>query len=184
MNTQGPLYFLAEAIPQFIWIKFCHRVNNCSQYADGFYNSMIDNKDGHIPWPLIMLTCTMLRDSLWEWQRTKGVHQKDSKLKIQVDRSARSNYFNYNNDGGKNASCCAATARKLLTLHGVANTYPFLMNTWNTVPEIYQQRVDKTLLLQLSDRSNRWSTEHLPWSPVWKKRMLTILFFLIIWPPK
>jgi hypothetical protein len=29
----------------------------------------------------------------------------------------------------------------LLTLPGVADTYTFLMNTWNTLPESYQQRV-------------------------------------------
>jgi hypothetical protein len=35
----------------------------------------------------------------------------------------------------------AATGPKLLTSHGVADTYTFLMNTWNTLPESYQQRV-------------------------------------------
>jgi len=33
------------------------------------------------------------------------------------------------------------TVRKLLTSPGVADTYTFLMNTWNTLPESYQQRV-------------------------------------------
>jgi hypothetical protein len=45
------------------------------------------------------------------------------------------------NESGKNASCCAATDPKLLTSPGVADTYTFLMNTWNTLPESYQQRV-------------------------------------------
>jgi len=49
MNGQRPLCFLAEAIPGFIQIKFYHRENNRGKYADGFYNSMIDNKDSHIP---------------------------------------------------------------------------------------------------------------------------------------
>jgi len=31
--------------------------------------------------------------------------------------------------------------RKLLTSPGVADMYTFLMNTWNTLPESYQQRV-------------------------------------------
>src|SRR3981189_1069755 len=35
----------------------------------------------------------------------------------------------------------AATGPKLLTSPGVADTYTFLMNTWNTLPESYQQRV-------------------------------------------
>jgi len=35
----------------------------------------------------------------------------------------------------------AATSRKLLTSPGVADTYTFLMNTWNTLLESYQQRV-------------------------------------------
>jgi len=36
--------------------------------------------------------------------------------------------------------------RKLLTSPGVADTYTFLMNTWNTLPESYQQRVYKNTL--------------------------------------
>jgi hypothetical protein len=34
-----------------------------------------------------------------------------------------------------------AAVRKLLISPGVADTYTFLMNTWNTLPESYQQRV-------------------------------------------
>jgi len=60
MNGQRPLYFLSEAIPRFDYIKFHHRATNRSKYADGFYNSMINDKDGHIPSPLIMFTCTAL----------------------------------------------------------------------------------------------------------------------------
>jgi len=102
---------------------------------------MIDDKDGHIPSPLIMFTCTVLCHALLEWQKNKGVHPKASKSKQKADRPDRSNYFNYNPDGGKNPSQCAATGRKLLTSPGVADTYAFLMNTWNTLPESYQQRV-------------------------------------------
>jgi len=60
-----------------------------------------------------------------------------------ADGPGDSNYFNYKNDGGKNAPCCAVTGRKLLTSPGVADTYTFLMNTSNTLPESYQQRVYK-----------------------------------------
>jgi len=102
---------------------------------------MIDDKDGHIPSPLIMFTCTALRHALREWQKNKGVHPKASKSKLNADRPDRSNYFNCKNDSGKIASCCAVTGRKLLTLPGIADTYTFLMNTWNTLPESYQQRV-------------------------------------------
>jgi len=102
---------------------------------------MIDDKDGQIPSPLIMFTCTVLGHSLLEWQKNKGVQSKASKSKLKADRPDRSNYFNYKNDGGKNAPCCAATGRKLLTSPGVADTYAFLMNTWNTLPESYQQRL-------------------------------------------
>jgi len=140
-NGQHPLYFLAEAIPGFIYIKIDNRANNCGKYADGFYNSMIDNKDSYIPSPLIMFNCTALRHALLQWQKNKGVHPKASKLKLKADRPDRSNYFNYMNDDGKNTSCCAATGRKLLTLPGVAVTYTSLVNTWNTLPESYQQRV-------------------------------------------
>jgi len=102
---------------------------------------MIDDKDGHVPSPLIMFTCTALRHALLEWQKNKGLHLKASKSKLKADRPDRSNYFNYQNDGGMNASCCAATGRKLITLPGVADTYAYLMSTWNTQPESYQQRV-------------------------------------------
>jgi len=145
-NGQRPLYFLAEAILGFIYIKFYHRANNRSEYADGFLNSMIDDKDGHIPSPLIMFTCTALRHALLEWQKNKGVHPKASKSKLKADRPDCSNYFNYMNDGGKIASCCAATGHKLLTSPGVADTYTFLLNTWNTLLESYQQRVYKNTL--------------------------------------
>jgi hypothetical protein len=60
---------------------------------------------------------------------------------LKADRPDHSNYFNHKNEGGKNASCCAATVRKLITLPGIGDTYSFLMNTWNTLPESYQQRV-------------------------------------------
>jgi len=102
---------------------------------------MINTKDGHIPSPLIMFTCTALHHALLEWQKNKGVHLKASKSKLKADRPDRSNYFNHNNDGGKNASSCATTGPKLLTSPGIADMYTFLMNTWNTLPESYQQRV-------------------------------------------
>jgi len=107
---------------------------------------MINDKDCHIPSPLIMFTCTALRHALLEWQKNKGVYPKASNSKLKADRPDRSNYFNYKNDSGNNASCCAATGRKLLTSPGVADTYTFLMNTWNTLPESYQQRVYKNTL--------------------------------------
>jgi len=132
---------MAEAILRFIYIKFYHRANNRGKYADGFHNSMIDDKDGHLPSPLIMFTCTALRHALLEWQKNKGFHPKASKSKLKADRPDRSNYFNYKNDGGMNASCCAAMGRKFLTSPGIADRYAFLMNTWNTLPESYQQRV-------------------------------------------
>jgi len=102
---------------------------------------MINDKDGHIPSPLIMFTCTALRHALLEWQKNKGIYPKAFKSKLKADRPDHSNYFNHKNDGGKIASCCAVTRRKLLTSPGVADTYTFLMNTWNTLPESYQQRV-------------------------------------------
>jgi hypothetical protein len=82
-----------------------------------------------------------LRHALLESQKNKGVHPKGSKSQLEVDRPDSSNYFNCKNDGGKIISCCAVTGRKLLTSPGVADTYTFLMNPWNTLPESYQQRV-------------------------------------------
>jgi len=122
-------------------MKFHHWANNCGKYADGFYNCMINDKDGHIPLQLIMFTCTALHHALLEWQKNKGVHPKASKSKLRADRPDCSNYLNHKNGSGKIASCCAVTGRKLLTSPGVADTYTFLMITWNTLPESYQRRV-------------------------------------------
>jgi hypothetical protein len=102
---------------------------------------MINDKDCHIPSPLIMCTCTALLHAFVEWQQNKRVHPKGSKSKLRADRPDRSNYFNHTNDSGKIAFCCAVTGRKLFTSPGVADTYTFLMNTWNTLPESCQQRV-------------------------------------------
>jgi hypothetical protein len=102
---------------------------------------MIDNKDGCIPSPLIMFTCTVLRHALLEWQKNKGAHLKASKSKLKANRPDNSNYFNCKNDGEKIISCCAVTGRNLLTSPGFADTYTFWMNTWNTLPVSYQQRV-------------------------------------------
>jgi len=90
---------------------------------------MIDDKDGHIPLPLFMFTCTALRYALLEWQKNKGVYLKASKSTLKADRPGRANCFNCKNDGGKIVSCCAVTGRKLLTSLGIADTYTFLMNT-------------------------------------------------------
>jgi hypothetical protein len=102
---------------------------------------MINDKDSHIPLPPIIFTCTALHHALLEWQKNNGVHPKACKSMLTADRPDRSNYFNHKNDGGKIASCYAVPGRKLLTSPGVADTYTFLMNTWNTLPESYQQRV-------------------------------------------
>jgi len=102
---------------------------------------MIDDKDGHIPSSLIMFTRTALRHAVLESQKNQGVHPKASKSKLKADRPDLSNYFNCKNDGGKIVCCCAGTGRQLPTSPGVADTYTFLMNTWNTLLESYQQRV-------------------------------------------
>jgi len=142
-NGQHPLYVLVEAIPGFIYIRFYHQANNRGKYADGFYNSMINDKDGHIPSPVIMCTCIALHHAFLEWQQNNGVHPKASKSKLKAVRPDLLNYFNYKNDGGKNTSCCVAMGHKLLTSPGIPDTYTFLMNPWITLPESYQQRVYK-----------------------------------------
>jgi len=116
-------------------------VDNCSKYADGFSNSTIDDTDGHILSPLILFTCTAMRHALLEWQKNKGIHPEVTKSQLKADRHDCLNYFYSGNDGEKNASCRPATGRKLLTSPGVADTYTSVMNTWNTLPESYQQRV-------------------------------------------
>jgi hypothetical protein len=135
-----------EALRGIINIKYYHRAKNCGKYADGFYYFMIDIMDSHIPSPLILFTCTELRHVSLELQRNKGDHLEDSKSKLNADRPDRSNYFNYKNNRGRNPSCCTAMHRKLITSPGVAVTYRFLMNTWNALPESYQQMVYKNIL--------------------------------------
>ena len=102
---------------------------------------MINDKDGHIPSPLIIFTCTALRHALLEWQKNKGVHPKASQSKLNEDRPDGSNYFNCKNESGKIASCSAETGRRLLTTPGIADTYTFFTNTWNTLLESYQHRI-------------------------------------------
>ena len=146
MNGQHPLNFLAEAILGLLYIAFYHRANNSGKYADGFDNSLIDDKDGYIPSPLIMFTCTLLRHALLEWQKNKCVPPKACKLKLKADRPDRLTFFNCKKHGGQHAMCCAGTGRKMLTSPDIADTYVFLMNTWNTLPESYQQSVYKKTL--------------------------------------
>jgi len=55
--------------------------------ADVFYNSTIDDKDSYIPSLIIMLTCTVLRHALPEWQKNKGVYPKASKSNLKADRA-------------------------------------------------------------------------------------------------
>jgi hypothetical protein len=85
-NDQHPFFILAESIPGFLYSKFYHWVNNRSKYGDRFENSMINDKDGHILLPLIIFTCTLLRQDLLKRQNNKGVHPKASKSKLKVDR--------------------------------------------------------------------------------------------------
>jgi hypothetical protein len=93
-----------------------------------------------------MFTSTALRHALLKWQNTIGVYPKASKLILIVDRPDCSNYFNFHNAGGENASCCTATGYKVLTLPGIVETFTFLINTWNTLPESYQQRLYQSTL--------------------------------------
>jgi len=52
---------LAEAILGYIYMKFYRPANNPSKDADGISNSLIDDRDVHIRFPLIMFTCTTSR---------------------------------------------------------------------------------------------------------------------------
>jgi hypothetical protein len=65
------------------------------------------------------------------------------------------NYFNYKIDGGKNAYCCTATGRKLLTSSGISDMYTFLKNTWNTLPESYQQRAYKNTIATVKHQTQQ-----------------------------
>jgi hypothetical protein len=145
-NLECRTNFQVEAIPSLIFIKFFHQVNNHGKYNDGYYNSMTHNKDGYICSPPMMFACTASRHALQEWHKYKYVHLKASKSKLKAQRPDSSNYFNYKNDAGKNASCDAVSGRMLLTSICLADTYTFLMNTWNPLLESYQQGVYKNTL--------------------------------------
>jgi len=145
-NGHHPLHFLAEAIPGFIYIKFYDWVNIHRKYADGFHNSYIDEKDSHIPSPLMLFTFTALAHALLEWQKNKCVYPNASKSMLKEDRPDRSNYFNDRNFSLHTTSCCTAKSRKALTSPDVADMDSILMNTSYTLLESYQQWVyDNTL---------------------------------------
>jgi hypothetical protein len=143
MNGQHPQYFLTKAIQQFHYIKFYHQANHCGRYGDGFHNSVIDGHGGDIPSPLIIFTCTGLHYARLEWPKNNCVHLKASQSQLYPDTLDRSNNFDCKPDGCQHASCCGAMGWKLFASSGVADTYTFLLNTWNTLPESYQQMVYK-----------------------------------------
>jgi hypothetical protein len=45
---------------------------------------MINDKDGHVPSPLIVFTCAALRHALLEWQKNKGFLPKATKSKLKA----------------------------------------------------------------------------------------------------
>jgi len=186
LQTNGwhSLYFLVEAIPGFIKIKCSHRTNNSGKYDDGCCDSTIDDKDSSILTPLIMVPCTALRHALLEWQKNTGVHPTASKSKLKVDWPDRWNEFNYKVDCGKNASCCAAMSRESLTSPGVAHTYTFLMNTWSTLLQSYQQRVYKSTLLTVKRQMQNAENPTPAGVISFEAACVHILFFLTIWPAK
>jgi hypothetical protein len=83
---------------------------------------MIDDQGSHTPSRLTMRTYTAFHHAHPELQKNKGVHPKAAKSMLKADRPDRSNYFNHKNDGGKTASCRAATGCKLLTSPDIADT--------------------------------------------------------------
>jgi len=60
-----------------------------------------------------MFIWTTLRHAPRVWQKNKGVLPKAAKSQLKVDTPDRSNYINYKNNDGKNASCWATMGRKL-----------------------------------------------------------------------
>lgn len=112
-NGQYQHYFLAQSIPGFIYNNFCYQANYHGIYIAGFYNSKIDDKNGNIPLPLIIFTRTPLGQAPVQWHINAGVHLKASKSRLNTNLTDYSNYFNFSNDCGKNASCCAAMGSKL-----------------------------------------------------------------------
>ena len=75
-----------------------------------------------------------------------GVQRNPSKSKLNVDSHYHSNYLNYMNRGVRIISYFATTGHQLLTSPDIADMYTSWMNTWNTLPESYQQRVYKNTL--------------------------------------
>ena len=119
-------------MPQFFNIKLYHWANNLGKFADGYYNSMINDKDSHIPSLQIMFTCTALHHAPQEWPKNKGVHPKASK------KNLKRAYLIARIPSIKRMTGVRthpAAVRKSLTSPGIADAYAFLMNTWYTLPE-------------------------------------------------
>jgi len=74
--------------------------------------------------------------------------------------------------------------RKMLTSLGVAETYTFLMNTWNTLPESYQQRVYHNTLATVKRQIQQAENPNPGVEISVEAARVSMLFFLIIWPPK
>jgi hypothetical protein len=148
-NGQHPLYILAEVKWWYIYTTFHHQVNISSEFADRFCNSMIDDKDSHIPLPQIIFSFPMLSHAFLDWLKNNSVHRKASKSKLKSGRPDLFNYFNSMNVGGKNASCCGAMGPKLICLAVIAHKNIVLMNTWNMLPESYEQRVNTNTVAAL-----------------------------------
>jgi hypothetical protein len=127
-----------------------------------------------------MFTSTAFPHALLEWQKNTGVDPKAFKSKLNADRPDLMSYFTYKNDGGKNASCYTATGRRLIISPDAAGTYTFVMNTWNTLPESYQQSMYNNSLA-IVKRDIQQVESHCPlWASAWKQHVLTMLFCLTI----
>jgi hypothetical protein len=89
----------------------------------------------------------------------QGGNPKASKSKLHADRPDHSYYFNPLIDGGNMASSCTVMGLKVLTTPGVADSYTFLLNTQNTLPESYQWRVYNntfdTVMYQVEQAENQ-----------------------------
>jgi len=60
-------------------------MNNHGNRVDGSYNSMIDDTDGDIPSPLIIITCTVLRHPLLKSQVAKDKRGSSENFQVKAE---------------------------------------------------------------------------------------------------
>jgi len=181
-NSEDLLYFLAQVLPGCIYIQFYHWQNIPGQYADALYNSKIDDREEHIPAPLIIFSCTLLRQHLLEGQK-----------KEVFIRTLPSQCWKWTDLIARTTSMTRMTVARMhpVRLRQVSRCQPHLawqihIQSWWISGTHTRSATNRewiiTLLLYSRARSNRQRIQCLPRSPARKQHVLTMQFFFTMWP--